>query len=105
MSYQIYIDKEGRSAPRLVCHTCGEVIEDLTLGVTAFDGNGEGLRAARHVHRGACDRVKKAPCWHELSTDLIYLLHDVGWINEKGKATEKLKSAFHSAVNNGQIGP
>ena len=95
MSYKVTINENGVSFPKFYCDVCRKPIDDLAEGNIIFNSKIPGNTA--HVHK-SCERpagTKEAGYnnWHSLTSDLVYLLRNYGWLDSKGKATEKLKKA------------
>jgi hypothetical protein len=43
MSYKVYIDHDGGSAPRITCDSWGEPITDPAMALTGFNGSLRGM--------------------------------------------------------------
>jgi len=79
---------KGKHGPVLVCDVCGELCKVGSSMAVWNDDPAEGETAELfHVHKGRCDdqfrqRSSKSTAWHELTTHIVWLEHNVGGISD-----------------------
>lgn len=97
MSYKVTIDEHGIGYPQFYCDVCREPIETLEEGNTIFSSTIPGNTS--HVHK-TCDKTRAHGYdnWHDLSSDVVWLLKRYGWLTKKGGVTRKMKEAVDKAT-------
>jgi hypothetical protein len=70
------------------------------MAITAFDGRDltPGMRKVKHLHKGVCDsQGDDSLQWHELETELMWLIKNLGMLDKDYKVTPKMRDAISAA--------